>query len=105
MSIRDASVTGHASGEFPVLRRKIRRYLNRGYSLKIGITSNPEGRWRKHSSEYDRMVLLYKTKSRNYVTAMESDLIDAFWDYCDNSIGGGGGSDGGPPYWVYVVLA
>ena len=45
------------------------------------------------------MVLLYRTRSGTYAREIEATLVDDYWEGCDNSIGGGGGSLSGPPHF------
>ena len=49
------------------------------------------------------MIVLYKTSSERNVSRMEKMLVEEYWAYCDNSIGGGGGPVDGPPYYLYMV--
>ena len=50
------------------------------------------------------MIVVYETTSIDYVSHLEKKLINHNWDFADNEIGGGGGSIGDPPYFLYVVL-
>ena len=96
-------ITGRPSAVITPLRRRIAANIRFCISLKIGITSNPKERALDYSSEYDDMMLLYKTSSDNYVKDMERRMICEYWDYVDNSIGGGGGRLGSAPYFLYIV--
>jgi len=49
------------------------------------------------------MVLIYRTNSESFIRSMERTMIDEYWEDCDNSIGGGGGSLHGPPFYLYIV--
>jgi hypothetical protein len=49
------------------------------------------------------MIVLYRTRSIDSVSKLESHLVEHNWEVADNSIGGGGGRIGDPPYYLYVV--
>jgi hypothetical protein len=72
--------------------------------FKVGITSDPQGRFRKHKRHYDRMIVVYSSSSINYVRDLECELIEHNSDLADNFIEGGGGRSGQPPYFMYVVV-
>jgi len=88
------------------LRRRISAYArtDRASGFKIGITSNPEQRMSNYGRAYTQMVVLYQTSSDRLVRGTESQLIDYHWDYSDNQAGGGAGTLGSPPYYLYVVM-
>ena len=96
-----------SKGLLATLVRSVAQYKWRSASIKIGITSNPERRAREYDGwEYDEMVVLYKTSrysNDNFVRELERELVDKHWEDCDNSIGGGGGPLGKPPYYLYIV--
>ena len=100
----DRMVTGPFESVSTTLRRKFSQYRHHHESFKIGITGNPDERARGYPDLYDRMDVLYKTSSRDYVKRMESMMVDEYRQYCDNSIAGGGGPVAGPPYYLYIVL-
>lgn len=88
------------------LIRSVGQYT-RHYDVKIGITNDPERRAREHSRSgirWRRMVVKYETSSVNYINRMERIIIDYHWDYIKNKVGGGGGPNGNPPFYLYVLL-
>ena len=98
--------TGWPSQIMSTLLRRVSQYRLYSPRLKIGITSNPEGRAYQYDYNfgiYDEMILIYSTSSDSNVRTLEAALIEYYWDVCDNSIGGGGGSRGLPPYYLYIV--
>ncbi len=72
--------------------------------FKIGITRDPQERFRKHKRYYDRMIVVYSSSSIRCVRELEFELIEHNRDLADNFIGGGGGRSGSPPYFMYVVV-
>ena len=100
----DRMVTGPFESVSTTLRRKLSQYRRHYKSFKIGITGDPNSRARGYPDLYDRMNVLYKTSSRDYVKLMESKMVDEYRQYCDNSIAGGGGPVAGPPYYLYIVI-
>ena len=97
-------VTGSFERVTTTSRRKLSQYKRHHASFKIGFTGNPNNRARAYQGQYVRMEVLCKTSSRDYIKVMESDMTLDYWEYCDNSIAGGGGSVEGPPYYLYVVF-
>ena len=100
----DRMVTGPFKSVSTTLRRKLSQYILHHENLKIGITGDPDKRARDYHGQYGRMDVLYETSSRDYVTIMESMMIDEYREYCDNSIRGGGGPVAGPPYYLSLVI-
>ena len=101
--------TGTPAAILTGLRQSIAQYRNSNTSFKIGITANPNQRWSQHSSNYnwDRMVVIYKTTSYNFVTQVERELIayTYVWDGSENQVGGGGGKPADATvYYVYFLL-
>ena len=98
-------VTGRPEEIVTTVLRKIsaltRENLVRWF--KVGITSDPHGRFRKYVN-YDRMIVVYKSPSLNSVRDLECELIEHNSELADNFIGGGGGRSGQPPYFMYVVV-
>lgn len=87
--------------------RRIAQYLSRANELKIGITSrNPKIRFEEHLKDknWKRMVVLYKTTSVDYVKELERFLVNNYFDYITNEVGGGGGdlSSGGSSF-LYII--
>ena len=99
--------TGRPETVMPTLRRRVSAFTrhDRVRVFKIGITANPERRFREaYANRFHEMRVLYQTTSRRNICAIESDLIEHNWVVCDNRIGGGGGrSSAGPLYYLYVV--
>ncbi len=74
-------------------------------SFKIGITNNPEKRFKaSYASTYDKMIAVYRSTSIDNVSRLEAELIEHNRDLSDNIIAGGGGNIGDPPYYLYVVI-
>jgi len=100
--------TGHANDDLVArLKRSVNTYLVNHKKIKIGITNNPETRksaHKRHETQWDAMHVKYETSSRDYVTYMEAILVEYFWDYIENEIGGGGGNYGNGPYYLYVLI-
>jgi hypothetical protein len=88
------------------LRRRVSaltRY-DRVRAFKIGITAEPERRFREsYARTYDQMVVLYRTQSYKSICQIEQELIDHNWKVCDNLVRGGGGRICLGPYFLYVV--
>lgn len=102
----DAS-TGTPSQVLSELIRRISAYTrqDRARRFKIGITNHPDRRYSQaYADEYDKMIVIYKTTSINYVSQLEAKLIQHNWELTDNQVGGGGGANGDPPYYLYIVL-
>lgn len=103
--------TGHISNLISSLRRAYGQYRCNYDQIKIGLTVDPETRWRSHAQQgWSRMVVIYSTSSPKYVAQVERLLIEHGWDtdfyeQCKNLIGGGGGLRYGyPRYYIYVIL-
>jgi transposase len=101
-----------ATGHFETAKKLVQKrayYLihqEKIKSLKFGYTSRPEDRlrlYKSRGSRYNYMYVIYQTQSVDYMRQMEDYLIKTYPDYCDNSIGGGGGNIGLPPYFTYCV--
>ena len=106
MIINDSNIsTGWPNQVITTLLRRISAYTRGGISFKIGITSGYYTRagWYRRNTRYSEMILLYQTSSDDHARDLERDMIDYYWEYCDNSISGGGGSMSGPPYYLYIV--
>jgi hypothetical protein len=98
--------TGLPNNSLPTVIRRVSALTRRDKvsKFKIGITCNPLERARKYIGKYKRMVVLYKTNSRQNVAFMEKNLISYNWDFCENLVAGGGGRLSEPPYFLYIVL-
>jgi hypothetical protein len=106
LPIFDDIVTGRPSEVFAALVRKLSAYTRRDRTrrFKIGITNNPHSTFSgRYASNYDEMIVLYKTRSIDSVSRLESYLVEHNWEVADNRIGGGGGRIGEPPYYLYIV--
>ncbi|HZM11625.1 MAG TPA: GIY-YIG nuclease family protein [Candidatus Limnocylindrales bacterium] len=84
-------MTGRPSLVASTLRRRVSAYtrkdLVRGF--KIGITNNPPARFSNGYSDYDEMIVLYKSSSLDSVSEVERDLIDHNQEITKNRIAGG----------------
>jgi hypothetical protein len=88
-----------------MLKRSISAYTRDVGSFKIGLTNNPERRFRQaYANRYRKMIVVYKTDSIHHVRKLENVLVDYYWEYNDNETGGGGGNYGPPPHYLYLVL-
>lgn len=103
--------TGHISTMIPSLRRALGQYSRYCKEYKIGLTTNPEQRWRTHRRDgWIDMVLVYSTSSEVYAADAETLLIEHGWQAnympeCWNSIRGGGGKRSGyGRYYIYMLL-
>ena len=107
MEVRYLSQTGRYGQQLLSLRRRIRALTKNSDEFYIGKTNNPEDRASAHEvanlGRWEEMIVLYETRSAKFVSNMERELIDYFWEDCINPIAGGGGPDGSPPYYVYIL--
>lgn len=99
--------TGWMTGASSLTRRVaaiVRR--DRVAAFKIGITDDPDRRWREaYKDEYDEMVLVYWSVSDTVARDVERDLIEWFCDRAENLRSGGGGPPGRRfRRYVYVVI-
>lgn len=108
MSIHYSANTGLPKKVLPTVRRRVNAFTrsNTVFNFKIGITNNPERRWREdHKNVYDEMLVVYQSSSINCVSEFERELVNHNWQCCDNQIAGGGGGIGRMgPFYLYVVL-
>lgn len=117
MSIFYNYSTGNVLSTIPELKRAVGQYASRNDYLKIGITKNPEQRWRSHLSErrrnqdkWQKMIVIYQSTSWDSARIAESELIKHVGSknyYCAiwNDVGGGGGRIGEGRYsYVYVLV-
>lgn len=80
-----------------------------GKPFWIGVTSGGvEGCRNRWNNKYkfvgmNSIALVYQTSSGDMVRRMEADLIGFYEEHAENPIGGGGGGQGEPPYFVYVA--
>lgn len=103
--------TGHVTNLRPALNRARGQYARYCREFKIGLTHDPEERWRAYKSDgWDKMIVLYSTRALNNAAKAESLLIEGGWNAsyyrkCLNKIPGGTGSHPGfPSYYVYIVI-
>ncbi|CVK33962.1 hypothetical protein [Methanoculleus bourgensis] len=100
--------------DFDELCQKIGRYVNEqrktASKFKIGITTDYNNRAEGDDyllNGYDRMIVLYRTQSKERVCSMEQYLINRFKKYeeCENIRRGGEGKlKWGPPYYAYLAM-
>jgi hypothetical protein len=108
MIILDKFITGHITDVESSLKKSVSAYFRKGYKLKIGITNNPKLRANKHgqTGRWKVMILKYQTSSVRYINEIERIIIEHHWDYIENEVAGGGGSNGKEgPYYLYILLA
>ncbi len=108
MSVFYSSITGRPAKVLSGIKRRISAFT-RSCNIsrfKIGITSNPQRRWKEYNQDgYDEMLVLYESSSINSVSSLEYDLINHNWECCDNLVaGGGGGIAAVSPYYLYIVI-
>lgn len=104
---------GHIGILISTLRRALGQYARYYSGYKIGLTVDPEQRWRRHLQDgcWNDMVVIYSTASENYAAEAEFLLIEHGWeaDYmpeCWNIVRGGGGlRPGHSRYYIYILLA
>lgn len=98
--------SGHLNMVITPLNRSLGQYIRNYTEIKIGITNNPETRFNQHIKlkKWDRMIVKYETSSLNYVRTLEQLLVENYFDYISNEVGGGGGNFGNPPYYLYVLI-
>ena len=108
-------VGGWPALTYATLRRKMGALARHGYFFhrKVGITNDPERRWREAYAPrgWSEMRVIYVSRSHAHVEWVERELIDALrfglatsrgWYY--NRTGGGGGpKPKNGPYYVYLV--
>ena len=107
MKVTWSEETGWPSKVISTLKKRISAYVKNTTQYKIGITNNPAARAsaypKQFTEQYDEMIVLHRTSSDKLVRELEKDLVGYYWGYTDNSIGGGGGPSGEPPYYLYIV--
>lgn len=106
MSVQYDYETGRPNEVLTTITRRVGAYTRRNLveRFKIGISNNPDRRWREaYKYAYDEMLVLYCSASISNVSILEDLLVEQNFDLCDNLIGGGGGNIGEPPYYLYLV--
>jgi hypothetical protein len=111
MDIAEHIQTGR---DFDELCQKIGRYVNEqrktASKFKIGITTDYYNRAEGDDylqNGYNRMIVLYRTQSKERVCSMEQYLINRFKKYeeCENIRPDGEGKlKWGPPYYAYLAM-
>jgi len=100
--------TGRPNAVLAMTRRRISAFTRLGSvrKFKIGITNNPERRWREsYARAYDEMLVVYASSSIDCVSQLEFELVNHNWGYSDNLVAGGGGGIGSiGPFYLYVVV-
>jgi len=102
-----ADVAGWPKDVVSTVLRKISAYTRetKVRYFKIGITNNPKRRFNQgHKYNYDEMIVIYRSESFDNVRELERELVAHNRALADNIIGGGGGRQGQPPYFMYVVI-
>lgn len=100
-------VTGRPNEIVSDVLRTISAYTRRDRvsAFKIGITNDPERRFREEYADwYSKMAVVYSSSSRENIRQLERELVEHNWELADNIISGGGGRDSDPPYFMYVVM-
>jgi hypothetical protein len=100
-------LTGHPQDIVSDVLRSISAYTreDRVTAFKIGITNNPERRFKEaYDHYYSKMAVVYRSTSINNVAQLEHELIEHNRELADNIISGGGGREGRPPHFMYVVM-
>lgn len=107
MILQEDYWTGNINDVIESLNRSIAQYIRNNNKVKIGITCDPQRRSKEHSKsneKWERMIVKYKTTSVNYINLIEKVLIENHWNFISNEVSGGGGPNGNPPYYLYVLL-
>ncbi len=59
------------------LKRSLNGYMRHSQRIKIGCTTDPHARWRRHAPDgWERMVLLWKALGPDWAARMEQSLIE-----------------------------
>jgi predicted GIY-YIG superfamily endonuclease len=104
--ITDFCFTGHATDKNINKIKKTLNALIRQVGIKklyIGKTGDPSGRFNKHKqNKWKKMIILYQSKSKNYVEEVESILVAYTYEFNKNKTGGGGGPLSSKTQFNYV---
>lgn len=109
-------LTGHPSQVKSRLCRKVGALSRHGgFHRKIGITNEPQRRWREFygPNGWHEMHVLYESSSHRHVCDLEREFVRRFYDevmrtpgWAWNGTGGGGGRKPlAGPYFLYMVRA
>jgi len=107
MSIEYPFCTGRPLDVVANLRRSLARRLNFASNVKVGITCNPETRWKQHRwsrPSWTKMVVVYRSTSIQHVRILEAELIEHGGDRLYNSVGGGGGNFASGLQYLYFLI-
>lgn len=109
--LRETTKAGYYNELMPVFHRALGQYAHTYKSYKIGSTHNPNSRQLNYlKDKWLKMVVIYKTKSRDHAAIAETFLIEyakkaSHSKKCWNKGPGGIGLAGGyPNYYIYVLL-
>ena len=75
------------------------------YYMKVGITNNPEIRWKQHKLQdprWEDFVVAYKTNDRNEVKSLEKK-ITKIYNIENIRMGGGGPNSTGTQYLYFLA--
>ena len=99
--------SGFPANVIPLLRISISLFLRNYRRVKIGITIDPERRWKEHlrqdAESWDRMVVKYRTKSVNNTNRIEKYFIETEPALYNTWPGWSNMSDS-DYYYVYILL-
>lgn len=99
--------SGFPSNVIPLLRISVSLFLRYYRRVKIGITGNPERRWRQHRNHnkgtWDRMVVKYVTTSVHNANLIEKFFIEAE-PALKNRWTGWSNMSEAEYYYVYILL-
>lgn len=107
--------TGWPSQVLESLNRSVGAHSRRFFHCKVGISNDPERRWREayRPKGWHKMHVLYESSSHPHVCMLEAMLVARFFQRDDvlkywyyNAVGGGGGpKPRSGPYYLYLVSA
>lgn len=99
--------SGFPSNVIPLLKISISLFKRNYKRVKIGITNNPERRWKEHlrqdTESWDRMIVKYRTQSVNYANLIEKYFIKNDPELCNRWPGKSNMSES-DYYYVYILL-
>jgi len=84
----------------------IDRYLNHGFDVKIGKTSNIENRFDTSYTDkgYKELIKVYKCPNKRIMDELEEELIRRYDGKIENDQIGGGNKSYTRDYWIYIVI-
>lgn len=106
-------LSGHTAPNMPRIKNRVSNLVHHCRFFYIGLTNRPWPRFNEHNRqdeiEWDRMVLLYRTRSLAKEGAFEQELIRYYRgsQYCKklkNIQSGAQGRLGKSPHYIYVLL-